>query len=70
MDLSISLSQRTCQKQTEWSAVCTHSQKQHEIRCNEKFVAADYAKNLQLTAQTTRFKSLICTSRSALTTTK
>jgi len=70
MDLSISLSQRTCQKQTEWFAICTPSQKQYEMKRDEKFVAAVYAKNSQLTAQTTGFKYLICTSRSALTITK
>jgi hypothetical protein len=48
----------------------TQSQQQHEMRRTKKFVAAVYAKNSQITAQTTRFKYLICTSVCALTATK
>jgi len=51
MDLSISLSRRICQKQTESFAICTHSQKQYEMSRTQKFVAAVYAKNAQLRKQ-------------------
>ena len=40
MDLSISLSQSTYQKQTDLFAIYTHSQKQRETGGTQKFVSA------------------------------